>query len=296
MARYRDERSRSRWSRPALVWLLLLCVLLYGADRQGWLAPATSRLAPVLQPVTHGLTTVRHSVGGWLSRVFGASDLERENTALREQLTTLKNENLSLQSAELENVRLRHTAGMRERYGWRTVLAAVVGRSPDSSVHQLTIDRGSREGLQLGMPVLSHVAGSPDALIGTIDQLTTDSATVLLITDVRSVISSYVLARIDQTSAPLQPTGQLEGQWQLGSRLVLRQIEREAEFSVGDNVLSAGISRAINFDAPAARIPPDIPIGTVHSREPDGHGQRAEVQPYFDPDQVQTVWIIVGVD
>ena len=93
-----------------------------------------------------------------------------------------------------------------------------------------------------------------------------------------------------------QPNGEVIGQWQLGSRLVMRKLDREAKIAPGDPVLSAGISRALLLDAPAARIPPNIPIGIVSAVRPSGHAQEADVQPYFDPDEVRTVWIIVGVD
>ncbi len=297
MARYSERHSLdTRRPRLILLWLALIAIVLYGLDTQGALDPVTDRTAPLLAPVTRALTATRQGIGSWLGGIFGTSDLAQENERLKAQITELKNENLALRSAEVENMQLRRTAGMRERYGWQTITANVVGRTPDSATRQIVIDRGSDDGLQPGMPVVSHVDGSPDALIGLVDTVTNKTATVLLITDVRSVISGYILHRDPQSGTLLQPNGEIEGQWQLGSRLRMRQIDRQAKFAVDDDVLTAGISRQLGFEAPAARIPPNIPIGKVTSLQPDGNSLMAEINPYFDPEQVQLVWIIVGVD
>lgn len=293
----RTEHGRSSNRRSRIVlWLCGLTLVLMMLDRQGLLAPVTEQTAQALVPATRTLTSIRLSIGEALSKLFGSSGAASETATLQAQITQLQNENLALRSAAAENITLRRTAGMRERYGWQTTIANVVGRSPDNATRMLTIDRGRVDGLAIGMPVISHVAGSPDALIGLIDTLTDHTASVLLITDARSIISGQILHRNAQTGELSQPNGEILGQWQLGSRLIMRQIERDAPVEIGDDVLTAGISRAIAFDGPAARIPPDVPIGKVVAKRPSGHSQEIDVQPYFDSDQVRTVWIIVGVD
>lgn len=294
---YRAEGRRSATRRPRslLLWLFCLTILLAVLDRQGLLAPVIGPASRALAPVQQGLGSARRAISDTFGNLTGSSDLQRENQQLKEELSRLRTENMAQQSALAENIELRRTAGMRERQGWRTTVANVIGRSPDSSTRVLTIDRGRRDGLAPGMPVVAHVAGSPDALIGLVDSLTDYTASILLITDARSNISGQILHR-ESDNQVSQPNGEVIGQWQLGSRLVMRKLDREAKIAPGDPVLTAGISRALLLDAPAARIPPNIPIGTVSAIRPSGHAQEADVQPYFDPDEVRTVWIIVGVD
>lgn len=295
----RSER-RSVWRSRVLLWLCCLALILFILDLQGWLDPITNRTTETLAPVTRTLTTIRTKVGSVVGGVFGGGANQADVDALQAQITQLQNENLQLRSAATENTTLRRTAGMRERFGWRTVIANVVGRAPDNGMRMFTIDRGKNDGLAVGMPVVSHVNGSPDALIGLIDTISDGSATILLITDSRSVVSGQILLQqtnvATNTGTITQPLGDVVGQWQLGSRLQMQRLDRDARISVGDDVMTAGISRQINFDAPAARIPADIPIGKIKSVKPAGHGQQADVEPYFDPDSVRTVWIIVGED
>ena len=290
----RAERKGGARRSRIILWLSVLAVVLWTLDRQGILSPFTDQASHIFAPITRTFTSIRTGVGGFVDKLTNGAD-EREIAGLHEQITQLQNENLTLRSAAAENATLRRTAGMRERYGWQTTIANVIGRSPDNASRILTIDRGRADGLAVGMPVVSHTAGSPDALIGIIDTLTENTASVLLITDARSVVSGHVLHR-GAGGELTQPTGEIEGQWQLGSRLLMRKIERDAGVQVGDDVLTAGISQELAFDAPAARIPADVPIGKIIAVRPAGHSQEVDVQPYFDPDQVRTVWIIVGAD
>ena len=290
----RAERKGGARRSRIILWLSVLAIVLWTLDRQGILSPVTDQASHIFAPITRIFTSIRTGVGGFVGNLTNGAD-ERELAGLHEQITQLQNENLTLRSAAAENATLRRMAGMRERYGWQTTIANVIGRSPDNASRILTIDRGRADGLAVGMPVVSHTAGSPDALIGIIDTLTENTASVLLITDARSVVSGHVLHR-GAGGELTQPTGEIEGQWQLGSRLLMRKIERDAVVQVGDDVLTAGISQELAFDAPAARIPADVPIGTIIAVRADGHSQEVDVQPYFDPDQVRTVWIIVGAD
>ena len=290
----RAERKGGARRSRIILWLSVLAVVLWTLDRQGILSPVTDQASHIFAPITRIFTSIRTGVGGFVGNLTNGAD-ERELAGLHEQITQLQNENLTLRSAAAENATLRRMAGMRERYGWQTTIANVIGRSPDNASRILTIDRGRADGLAVGMSVVSHTAGSPDALIGIIDTLTENTASVLLITDARSVVSGHVLHR-GAGGELTQPTGEIEGQWQLGSRLLMRKIERDAVVQVGDDVLTAGISQELAFDAPAARIPADVPIGTIIAVRADGHSQEVDVQPYFDPDQVRTVWIIVGAD
>ena len=296
MNRFRERRYNSRRPQLILWWLGVITVLLFVLDRQALLEPVKAHSSRVLAPVSRTLGSVRASAGSWFNDWQKGSDPEQENVRLKQEITRLQNENLALRGAEVENQRLRRTAGLKDRYGWQTITSNVVARSPDSALRTLTVDRGSNDGLLPGMAVISHVNGSPDALIGLIDDVQADSASVLLITDVNSVISGYVLHRDSESNVLSQPTGEIWGQWQLGSRLLMRKIERDAKLTVGDDVLTAGISREIGVDMPVARVPANIPIGKVTTFHPEGNMQVADIQPYFDPEQVQLVWIIVGVD
>jgi rod shape-determining protein MreC len=151
----------------------------------------------------------------------------------------------------------------------------------------IRIDRGEADGLKLGMAVVSKEGGSPAALIGVIDALYMQTADVLLITDYGSNISA-------NTTQLVQAKGLVVGQWQLGSRIKLVDVEPSVPLAVNDYVVTAGLSKGLATDTPMAQVLANIPIGTVTSVERTNHTQTAEVQPFVDPDRVRNVWVITG--
>jgi rod shape-determining protein MreC len=149
------------------------------------------------------------------------------------------------------------------------------------------IDHGRVDGIQLGMPVVSKEGGSPAALIGIVDSLYAQTADVLLITDYASAISAM-------TTQPAPAKGLITGQWQVGSRIKLVDVDPSAGLAIGDYVVTAGLSKGLATDTPIAEVPANIPIGTVMSVDRTNHVQSAEIQPFVDPDRVRNVWVITG--
>jgi rod shape-determining protein MreC len=112
----------------------------------------------------------------------------------------------------------------------------------------------------------------------------------LLITDFSSSISAQVYHDTGVT------TGVVQGQWQVGSRLKLEQVERTQPLAQHDVVFTAGLTAQLDTELPRAAILKNIPIGTVEQIEVDGHNLLADVQPFVDPDRVNYVWVLTSQD
>jgi rod shape-determining protein MreC len=137
--------------------------------------------------------------------------------------------------------------------------------------------------------VVAQEGGSPTSLIGVVDKVYAQNADVLLIIDYGSTIS----ARTAGTETPAD--GLVTGQWQVGSRLKLSDVSRDAVLQPGHYVVTAGLSKALSTDTPIAQVPADVPIGTILEVKQAGHSQTAEVQPFVNPDRVRTLWVITGL-
>ncbi|NJN19415.1 MAG: rod shape-determining protein MreC, partial [Oscillochloris sp.] len=166
----------------------------------------------------------------------------------------------------------------------------VAVRSPDAGRRVITIARGSDDEVQVGMAVIGQTPGGPAALIGIVESVTQRSAAILLITDISSQISARTL---HEQRASL---GLLSGQWQRGSRLQLSQIDRSAPVTIGDPVVTAGLTGNLGLPLDLAAVPADIPIGSIDSITTSGQNQVAEIRPFADPDQVRYVWVILSHD
>lgn len=122
----------------------------------------------------------------WVARQFrGAGQTVQELTHLREENADLKAKVQQAEQVEArnqllrqENQMLRGELGMKERAQYKLLTAQVISRTPDNWYKTVTINRGSREGVQSHMAVVNW-----QGLVGTVSQVTPFTATVQLVTD-----------------------------------------------------------------------------------------------------------------
>lgn len=178
--------------------------------------------------------------------------------------------------AELQhqNRELRRLLQLAEQGPQVKIPAAVVGRSADHWWQQLTLDRGSRQGIKVG-----DVVVAPGGLIGRVEAVTPNSSRVLLISDPTSRVG-VTLSRSRQMGI-LRGTGSQEA--------ILDFFDKNPQVEVGDVVVTSGLSslypagivvgtvRAINLDASPA------PQATVELSAPLGFLEWALVYPYAQP-------------
>ena len=272
--------------RLALV-LILFALILIVLDDAGVLHPVKSRAQVVLRPVERSLTQTRIAFRSGLDALLGAPELRRRVAELEREVGDLRAANIRLQDLRTENDQLKVELGIRQTYGWVTTAAAVVRVNGENGRRMVRIDRGRVDGLAVGMPVVAKEGGSPAALIGIVDALYAQTADVLLITDYGSTVSAH-------TAQPTRASGLVVGQWQVGSRIKLVDVDPAMPLGPNDYVVTSGLSKGLATETPMAQVPPDIPIGTVISVDRTNHTQSAEVQPFVDPDRVRAVWVITG--
>jgi rod shape-determining protein MreC len=284
--RTRYSGLNRRTLRLALV-LVILALGLIVLDDVAIVRTFKGHARALLQPVERAFTQTRLSVRRSTEAALGVAELHRQVEALEHELGELRQENLRLQSLQTENNQLKVELGIRQTYEWITTYATVVQTNAENGRRIIRIDRGRVDGIQLGMPVVAKEGGSPAALVGIVDVLYAQTADILLITDYGAAISAH-------TTHPAQTKGMVTGQWQVGSRIRLVDVDPAAPLAAGDYVVTSGLSKGLASDTPMAQVPANIPIGTVTNVERTNHTQTAEVQPFVDPDRVRNVWVITG--
>jgi rod shape-determining protein MreC len=211
------------------VFLVIAFVLITVYFREGPTGPLrTTRkgVQAVLAPVGRGgyaLTTPLRSVGSWVGDLSTSrADLD----ALRAQNEEMRQRLVALEEARQENERLRELVGFVETRELEVLGAHVIGRPATLWEGLITIDRGTAEGVEAGMPVLSA-----SGLIGQIVDATQHSSRVRLITDQRSGVAAI----LQSTRAEGIAKGSIDG------GLSLEFVSRETTVTVGDVVLTSGM-------------------------------------------------------
>ncbi|MCC6953479.1 MAG: rod shape-determining protein MreC, partial [Deltaproteobacteria bacterium] len=159
-----------------------------------------------------------------------------------------------------------------ERWKLTGVAARVIGRDPSNWAHTVTIDRGSHDGLRIGLPVVDG-----NAVVGQIVAVSRSSSQVLLLSDNSSAIDAIVQKSRAQ--------GTVEGA--LGKKLYLRNVLREQEVLPGDRVIASGLDGV---------FPKGTLIGVVTRVDPAPNGvfQNVELEPSTDLVRLESVLVLIG--
>ncbi len=167
-----------------------------------------------------------------------------ENRHLRQELGRLKMENRSLR-AELGTAEHAKALGLfREHSPSRTVAARVIGTGAGTSSKMVFVDRGSADGVQRGMAVIT-----PDGIVGRVTASYPTASQVLLVTDpgfAAGVVSSK--SRVEGT---LKGTGKAD--------CIVDHIQIEQPVEVGEWFYTTGDDRV---------FPRGLPVGKVKSVSP----------------------------
>ncbi|MGQ7247633.1 rod shape-determining protein MreC [Halomonas sp. V046] len=183
--------------------------------------------------------------------------LVEENRRLREQLLTLSHRVQRMASLTAENVRLRELldAGREREVPYLT--AELLSLDPDPFTHQMVIDRGRRDGVYVGQPVMDS-----SGLAGQISELSAYSSRVLLLTDASHALPIQV--NRNGLRFIVQGTGNYEA-------LKVLHVPDTADIREGDLLVSSGLAGRFPAGYPVARVSevshdPGEPFATVKAR------------------------------
>lgn len=241
-----NAKRPSSGMRPLVILSILSIVLLTFYIREGDTGP--------IHAVRSGVTTVTSPLriaGSVVASPFNALGNVIENlTASQETLSDLKAQNAELTSqvAELSEAqqtatRLESLLGLQSTYNLQSTAARIIGGSSDAWSRTVTIDKGTADGLEVGMAVCNSYG-----VVGQITEVSLNTSTVLLIFDESSGVSAMVQSSRAQ--------GMLRGQ--ADGSLRLEYVSVDSEVSVGDIIVTSGIGGV---------FPKGLPLGTVSSVE-----------------------------
>ena len=263
-------------------WLLLLVIIISLVVMNATAAQRSNItfLEKVIRdtyvPLQSGISSFRNNWDGWTAVFSDKRHLQQQVKLLEAENGQLSMENQSLQEYKQESFRLRKMLNFdnanREKYD--LLPAHLIARSPNNWYECITIDRGSRQGVEKGMPVIS-----PNGLVGRVGSVSENSAQVSLITD-REMAVGAIIQKTRETNGIVEGLGD-------SNELRMINIPYYSKINEGDRIISSGLS---------AIYPPGINIGTVMevSREPNGLLLVAMIKPTVDFNKLEEVFVITG--
>ncbi len=270
------DRKTVRRRRAVLGLLVAGSLILVTASFGDGLRSIERGALEVFGPVQDGASRVLEpfrDAAGWVGDTIDAKgeleDLRSERDAFRRQLVDER-------GAVRENRELRAMLDMDRRLSLEqqgAVTARVSGRSPTVWYSQIVVNKGTRDGVREGDPVVNGAG-----LVGRVRSVSGGNAQVLLITDG----DSGVAAKINESGA----SGIVETAVGDPNDLRLEYLGRNDRIREDQTVVTAGsISQRLQ-----SRFPPDIPIGRV-TRVDEDEGT-VHVRPFADLRELEFVQIL----
>ena len=263
--------------RRAVLGLLVACsLILLTASFGGGLRSIERGALEVFGPIQEGASSVLKPVrdaAGWVGDTLDAKgDVED----LREERDRLRQELIAAQAERRENQQLRALLGMDKRVGLEDqglVEARVYGRSPTVWWSTVTVNKGTRDGVREGDPVINGAG-----LVGVVRVASGGNAQVRLITDEESGVS----AKINESGA----TGIIETTVGDPNDLRLSLLGPNAEAREDQTVVTAGTSSPRY----PSYFPEGIPIGRI--TEVDEDEGTVNVRPFANLRRLEVVQIL----
>jgi len=178
--------------------------------------------------------------------VSSRDEMQEYINILEQELLLLKIKTAKMAALTSENDRLRDLLGSAAKLQDNVLVAELIGVDPDPGKHEVTIDKGSRDGVFVGQPLLDA-----QGLMGQVISLSYLSSRVLLISD----LSHSVPVQVSRTNLRLiaQGTG-------TSNELELMHVQNTADIRIGDLLVSSGLGN---------RFPVGYPVGIVNKVQHD---------------------------
>ena len=228
----------------------------------------------IIGPVQTTISKVSHYAGSIKTRYVDLLHVREENEQLRQELLQYKTANIEYREALATNIRLQKLLDLKESLSPPTLTAEIIGKDPSLWFRTFTINRGSSDGVQKGMPVVTV-----EGVVGQILTSSPNYSKVLLATDPNSAVD--VITQKTRVHGIVKGLGR--------DAFSLNYVLQSAVVEKGDFVLTSGLGGV---------FPKGLMVGTVSevTKSRRGMFQKIEIMPAVNFSQLEHLIIIMKKD
>lgn len=224
----------------------------------------------VLAPFQEAIADSSRFIKGIWRHYFNLILVSEENDQLKKKLARAQEMKNEWVEARMANDRMRRLMDIGRGFSQELVYAEVIGRDPTAWFKTVIINKGYKDNVAVGMPVLV-----PEGIVGQIVDVSGGYAKVLLIVDQNSAVDALV----QRTRA----RGLLKGEF--ADQCRLEYVLRKEDIQVGDAIVSSGLDNV---------FPKGLPIGEIK----DVAGETTEmfytitIAPYVDFEKLEELLVL----
>lgn len=258
-----------------------LISIFYVMKATGWdktvLFPVTRVVREGIAPLQEGIVQAREGTRDFFGYFSDNKKLRTENEELKKKVAELEGRVYALREKELENERLHNLLAYKEEKAenYELSLAKVIGRDPGNWYKKVVINRGSAQGIEKDMVVVTH-----EGLVGMVISTTSNTAEVLMIIDTESAVGAKIM-EIRDTPGVISGNGKSD-------YMEMIHLPHNVAIENGQTIVTSGLG---------GLYPEGILVGTVISveMEPNGLMKNARIKPFVDFNRLEEVFVILQV-
>lgn len=268
-------RHRKGATLAALVLVSLICLMV--SNRTLVIKPKEIGLsvAGFFQRSFTGLFTWFGDTAGSIGQLRAARE---ELAAARARLEEMDQATREVLELRRQNAALKEQLDFAQNLPPERIAAEVIARDTDNLFSTITLNKGSRQGVKKGMPVVAW-QGDIEGLVGKVVLVGPGSSQVLPLYDPQCIVS----ARVDTT----RDEGLVAGQGKDRGTLVMNYVKKIAKDKIGygDLVVSSGLGGV---------YPKGINIGRIRDITAPAYETSLvlQVQPIIDFDRLEYLFLV----
>lgn len=225
-----------------MVVLALLALAMVLADYQfHWLHGLRSYMTGSATPLYWVASAPLRVIEWTQDKLLRDESLAEENERLRQEAFILKGRMLQMSALVAENGRLRELLNSSaDLKSDDVIIAEIIGVSPEPDRHIVLVDKGAREDIFVGQPVIDA-----DGLMGQVIEVSARSARILLIAD----SSHAVPVQVNRNGVRLvaEGTGRID-------LLELQHVAPTTDVKIGDLLVTSGLGGRFPAGYPVAKV------------------------------------------
>ncbi|MGJ4849521.1 rod shape-determining protein MreC [Bacillota bacterium Meth-B3] len=274
------QKKRGAWGRVMFAILVTLAIVALAfflvvrdAER---LSVVENAVGSVLSPIQNAVSSATRYVRGLIDGARSYAQMESDLAYERQKSALLELQLSKYEAYAIENGRLRDLLDVKERLDdMQPLFAGVIAKGPGTYMETFTINRGTNDGVAVGMPVATGAG-----LAGRVIEVGLNYAKVLSVIDPRSSIGAMVERTRDQ--------GQIWGRTDASTDRAechMYYVPSVNDIIPGDVVLTGG---------EGSLLPKGLVVGTVASvsRQSDLADRYIVVQPAVDFLHIEEVMVL----
>lgn len=233
----------------------------------------------LIETVTQPFVSLGKAVTDWsedtLDAFVNAQRYKEENEMLKEKMTEIYGQIMDKNETDEENRQLRSILGIAEdNPGYEfSALCTVTARSTNDIFGGFTIDRGSRDGIELFDPVFTSVG-----LVGIVTEISPGYSVV------STILSTDVSVGVITSDKKIVGIIENDAKYAAEKCCLMSYIDKDSGIKAGDVIVTSG----------SAAFPPDLIVGTVKEVFSDANGLtlHAVIEPAENAFSVTNVFVV----